>query len=447
MEKLEITAVDVRGFKRIDALRVETSGHRNLLLVAGKNTAGKSSLMDALTAAFGGAGELPPDPVRRGADKAEIVVELEGGRYTITRVIVGRGKDAKTSLRITGPDGDLRSPQTWLTSLVSGRFLDPVRFLTKDAKDQRRELLALVGVDVDGIDVERKRVFDKRTEENKAREAARAQRTGVEDLPPAPQAARSADVVQAEIDQVDAAIVAGEAATREHQRFVDAVQRLEESVAGKVARLEELRAQVAKLEGEVAAERERIDRGHAAVAVAAVKLPNPAAAGDLLIRRTELRAELSRSAAATAHQARAEERDRQIARLDAEVAKRESASKALTAELAAIDQRKVDLLAAAKMPVPELSIGDDGLLLGGVPFAQASQAERLRCALAIAMRQSPRFRDVWVHDGALLDEDGIALVRSIAEELDCRVWLEVVGEREAGAIVIRDGKVAAGGEP
>ena len=67
--KLEITAVDVRSFKRLAEVHVETGAHRNLLLVAGKNTAGKSSLMDALSAAVGGKDALPADPVRHGADK------------------------------------------------------------------------------------------------------------------------------------------------------------------------------------------------------------------------------------------------------------------------------------------------------------------------------------------------------------------------------------------
>ena len=56
--------------------------------------------------------------------------------------------------------------------------------------------------------------------------------------------------------------------------------------------------------------------------------------------------------------------------------------------------------------IPDYATDVKGLLLGGVPFGQASQAERLRCALAIAMRQSPRLRDVWVRDGALLVYSG-----------------------------------------
>ena len=177
-EKLEITAVDARDFKRLSEVRVETGGHRNLLLIAGKNTAGKSSLMDALTVALGGKDALPPDPVRRGADKAVVTVELDGGRYTITRTVTGRGKDLKTSLRVVGPDGVISAPQTWLDGIVAGRFLDPVAFLALPADRQRQALLALVGVDVAAIDAERKRVYDERTAVNRDAKAAAARRAG-----------------------------------------------------------------------------------------------------------------------------------------------------------------------------------------------------------------------------------------------------------------------------
>src|SRR5690349_20819109 len=43
----------------------------------------------------------------------------------------------------------------------------------------------------------------------------------------------------------------------------------------------------------------------------------------------------------------------------------------LTAVLAKIDERKAEILAAAKLPVEGLAIGDDGIELAGVPFAQA----------------------------------------------------------------------------
>ncbi len=79
-DKLEIATVDARNFQRLDNVHIDTAADRNLLLIAGKNAAGKSSLMDVLAVALGGNDELPADPVRHGADKAEIVVELAGGR-------------------------------------------------------------------------------------------------------------------------------------------------------------------------------------------------------------------------------------------------------------------------------------------------------------------------------------------------------------------------------
>ena len=58
MNTLEITAVDVRNYKRIRELRIDAAADRHLLLIAGNNAAGKSSLMDALSAALGGKDEI-----------------------------------------------------------------------------------------------------------------------------------------------------------------------------------------------------------------------------------------------------------------------------------------------------------------------------------------------------------------------------------------------------
>ena len=76
-----ITAVDVRNFKRLDQVRIEPDADSHLLLIAGNNAQGKSSLLDALTVAFGGGRELPPDPIRHGKSSATIDVQLDGGTY------------------------------------------------------------------------------------------------------------------------------------------------------------------------------------------------------------------------------------------------------------------------------------------------------------------------------------------------------------------------------
>jgi hypothetical protein len=48
---------------------------------------------------------------------------------------------------------------------------------------------------------------------------------------------------------------------------------------------------------------------------------------------------------------------------------------------------------------------------------------------------------VWVRDAALLDEESLELVATQAAAAEKRVWLERVGARDPGVIVIHDGEV------
>ncbi len=72
---------------------------------------------------------------------------------------------------------------------------------------------------------------------------------------------------------------------------------------------------------------------------------------------------------------------------------------------------------------------------------QASDAERLRVALALAIAASPGLNDVWIRDGALLDDDSLELVAKHAIAAGKRIWIERVGTKDPGVIVIKDGQV------
>ena len=106
-----------------------------------------------------------------------------------------------------------------------------------------------------------------------------------------------------------------------------------------------------------------------------------------------------------------------------------------------LDREKADALSAADMPIAGLEIGDEHLVYNGAPFEQAADSEQLQAALAIACALSPEVRDVWIRDGALLDDDSLEAVRRFAEKTDHRVWIERVGEDDAGAVIIEEGQV------
>jgi len=113
----------------------------------------------------------------------------------------------------------------------------------------------------------------------------------------------------------------------------------------------------------------------------------------------------------------------------------------LTRKIAEIDRRKDEALQSAVMPAPGLTITEAGIDLNGHPFTQASQAERLRVALAIAAAADPTVRVAVIRDASLFDDDSLAAIAEWATANDYQVFLEVVGD--AGGVVIEDGAVKA----
>ena len=136
-------------------------------------------------------------------------------------------------------------------------------------------------------------------------------------------------------------------------------------------------------------------------------------------------------------------KNREGATLRAELDTEKRAVAEVETEVRELDEERRQRIAAAKLPVPGLTLGDDGVNLNGVPFEQASQAEQLRASLAIGIASNPELRLMLIRDGSLLDEDGLRLVAEMAESADVQVLLEKVGTDGTGAVLIEDGEVAS----
>jgi len=434
-----ITCLEITDYKRVRKVAITPDADRSVILIGGKNGAGKSSTLDALTAAFGGARALAADPVRHGAGEAAIYVELDGGRLTIDRTIA---LDGKTQLEVRDAEGVVRAPQAVLDKLVGARFLDPLAFLQLAAKDQRAQLMKLIkdAERIDALNEKRERAFDRRRELGRDLGKAEGELARLPEVPvPSPIAVgtltellraiaeqqRVGDGLHNQVTKLETLVLVERAdADAGKQR----VERLERELEQARAELPAKERVAADREAELAAARERL------AAAAAAWL-------ELAPRREQLDADL----------ARATEHNRAVFAAEAQMTRRSEASAAvdklkgdvaeLAKALATIDQRKAAILAAAKLPVDGLTIDDDGLVLHGVPFAQASGAERLRVALALAIAASPGLNDVWIRDGALLDDDSLELVAKHAAAAGKRIWIERVGERDPGVIVIQDGQV------
>lgn len=494
---MRITSLFVRNFKRIKSLKIDAD--RGIIILGGKNGAGKSSVLDALTTALMGGAAIPVDPIRHGAESGEVEVTIDG--FTVKRTFT-RNKEGKLggTLTIRTADGmSPSSPQAWLNAKIGDLSCDPLAFMSATPEKQAERLRKITGVDVSALDARRKAAYDARAELGRdgKREAAALDLMPI--YPDAPKEPVQPEYVQAtliepvlvEAEQVSAAallpeIAAAEATERAvlqaeqvlatQDRGIESAERAANAAS---MRVQELIRQLEAAQFESSEADRRLSEARATRAPWAEALENARAAvvpsAPLKARIATIEAE-NKAARDRAAEANAAERRRvadvnaeaqrvaqvanQIARAGADEAnskfiamgRRKTKEEEVaglradyakkTAEIEAIDAEKAAMLAAATFPVPGLSFGaDGGVTFQGVPLAQASGAERIRVSMAVALAANPQVRVVLIRDASLLDEDSMADVVALAEAANAQVWLERVGTADPEAVVIVDGGI------
>ena len=411
---MKVIRLSASNVLRLKAVEVEPAG--TVQIVAGKNGAGKSSLLNALYLALAGgqASREIAKPVREGEEWAEVQLDL--GSLIVTRTWDDKGK---TTLTVKAADGgNYKSPQTLLDQLIGKLSFDPLAFTRLSAREQREALLDLLGLDFTEADAERQRLYDLRTDTGR-----RAHAFG--EVPKLPKGAPIDEVSASSIlDRIRAASDLESKA----RSFDRQIQEREQRIELTLSRLEDLRSQIASLEDEATGHKDSI----AQLTDARNGLPEPEDGAAL---QAELAQVEDRNKAARDNRRILEAAEQQNA-LQEEYA-------AFGRQIEGLDRAKADAIAAAEMPVAGLGFDESGVTFGGVPFGQASSAEQIRVSLAMAMALNPTLRVIRIMDGSLLDADSMAAIRAAAEEHDVQVWIEVVGDGDGdpATIVIDDGEI------
>ena len=422
---MKIVRLEAENFKRLVAVNINPDG--TVCQITGRNGQGKSSVLDAIQAAFGGAKLSPEQPIRNGAAGAKIVVDTDEIR--VTRKWTAKGD----SLVVESKEG-LRfpSPQAMLDKLNSNLAFDPLAFSRMPAKQQAEMLRELTGLDTSALDEERSRVFVTRTGINGEVKRLRTQADAivVPECPDDP------------ADEIDLEEVASKKTAAVMQRAENSVKRQKFAVSQAtlrraIAEREMLRKTLEEAE-EAAMQAERLAE---ALEKECEGLVDP--------DTTAIDAEI---AAAKRHNLQVRAIRQQIdecakyhdekTRLTHRLNEQEQRAAELTKRLEEIDAEKAKMLAAAKMPVEGMTIQGDRVCINGVPFSQASSAEQIRVGLAMGAALNPKLRVVLIRDGSLLDDKSMALVGKWAEANDMQVIVERVANDGAVGIVIEDGQVA-----
>lgn len=381
----KITIATLTNFQKVSYARIEPSG--NLIVLAGKNGAGKTGTIDGLETTFTGHnGRNIKRPIKDGHGKASIDIALSDGS-TLTRGYTPSG----TTLKGKDAAGN-KFGQKEIDARLSSLGIDGRKFISMGEKDQLKALLSIVDLPFvpAELDAERKALEAKRLlvgQQGKAIGEVAAD-------PSLPTEEVSLNELLGRHRAAQESITRRSNKTREAQHWKSEAERLRQELSEAERKAVEAEEDLNEL---------------------------PLGEDPVWLQEQIDGAETSNAAIrANAHA---------TTQAALKVALREQ-YEALTEEIKAIDRRKADGLAQAEMPIEGLDFDDEGVLYQKVPFSRASGREQLIVSCAMIMATNPEIRVIVVRDGNVLDLEGLQILQDMAEATDFQVFIEIVREEK-----------------
>lgn len=435
---MHIVGMIAENYKRIRVVEITPKGR--VVQITGKNGQGKTSVLDAIWAALVGGRAIPEKPVRKGAEKAKIRLNL--GDFTVTRTIAPTGTHTLTVENAKGVK--VASPQAILDELLGTLTFDPLAFIGMKPKNQVEMLrqVAKLDIDIDAMNLASKTDYDTRTVIN--READRLA------------AEIGAIVVQAglpseKLDEktiLEKLTTAGEHNQKANDMFLrkqGLLQRLEEARRSKQVagdRLEAQKATVAELEKKLkTAKKELKDLEDGQVefdtTIDAAQKVYDEAPESTQVDVAELTQQLQTAQLTNREidkwaKRKALEEKLQAQRREADV---------LTRAIERREEEKRTALANAKLPVEGLAFNENEATYNGIPIEQLGEAEQIRVSTSIAMAANPQLRILRILHGEALDDDSMKVLAEMAEANDFQIWMAKVDSSGKVGIVMEDGQV------
>lgn len=401
---LRVVRLEAKNFQKLRAIEIEPKS--NMIMIKGKNGAGKSTVINAIWAAMGGKGASPEQPIKDGEKKGSVTLDLGP-------IIIEKSWSTKSgeSLSIKSKEGEpIKKPQTLLDEFVGKTTIDPGNFLLLDNKKQTEVLKKVLGLNFEELESEKSKLYNERTDKNKEAKRLRAHADSIEGDPDGPKEETSIEEIATKYNKG----VETNAKRNSLNLDIEAHHKRRDKIAEEIERLNSESLDLLKKTNLAEDEFKEL----LPVDIEAIKTTMET------LEDTNKKARNNALKDKTLKEARETE-------IEAED---------LDEKIKAIDEKKDKAIQEAKFPVDGLAFGEDGLELNGVPFAQASQAERLTAAFAIACRANPHLKILAIKDGSLFDSESRTKLRELAEKEDVDLWLEIVTDAGDGSLEIVEGE-------
>ena len=430
VSKAKITGLKLENVKRIKLVEIQPA-ENGLTIIGGNNGEGKTSVLDGIAYALGGE-SFRPSALTNGDGNAYIRVDI--GDYTVER----KGKNAE--LRITDRNG-MKGGQKMLNEIVGKFALDLSKFMNANDQEKTKLLLKMfpeLETMLDEYKRESEQLRGKRTDINRDIVRMQAQY----DMMPC-----HSDVPETEIQVSD--LIEQLNAESQKEKDLEEKRRNAEAISGNLKAMEEqynsmtdtlesLRSQIKTLEANIQANVTSAKQMLEQKRILAEEIENAPAS-----RRAEITEQINHASAI--NDKILQNRNRKSALANLEALRKESET--LTSNIDEIESRRKATLQKANLPLPELSITDEGeLLYHNQKWDCMSGAERLKVATAICMEAKPECGFVLIDgleamDGKTLDE----FSRFLAEK-NMQGIGTIVGENERATIILEDGRVKDAGK-
>lgn len=429
----KIIRLTAENVKRINAVEITPDG--NLIVIAGKNGQGKTSVLDSIMYALAGAGSLPQKPVKRGEYKA--VIELDLGDLLVKRTFTATGG---TSLTVTTKEGvKLTSPQAVLDALVGKLSFDPLAFAQHTPGQRTETLRQLVGLDFSKQEAEKQKLYDERTGVNREVKTLESRLISMPKHLEVPDAEVSTASILDEQRKAAEHNAGNETKRRGAGIAATAARSAGERVGVQVGMCDETRNEIIRLQAKLAQQDAVLKQCHDQ-SRQALESADQLKSDVSKLMDMDLGPFVKRLSEVEASNAKVRQ-NKQHADIVVQTTQKQKASSDLTEKIEAIDKAKRESIADAKFPVDGLSISEDTgeVLFRNLPFDQASTAEQLRVSVAIGLALNSKLRVLLVRRGSDLDEGSLKMVADMASKADAQVWLEKVSEDGAVSVIIEDG--------
>lgn len=365
---LKINQLEIENVKRIKAVKIRPSDN-GLTVIGGNNNQGKTSVLDAIAWALGGNRFKPSEAMREGSMiPPNLHIVMSNGL-----VVERKGKNS--TLKVTDPNGQ-KAGQQLLDEFVSQLALDLPKFMEASGQEKAQTLLKILGIgeQLTILEQEEKELYNERLAIGRIadqKEKYAKEQPFYTDVP--------RELVSAsELIKEQQSILARNGENQRKRDMLNDITINKHRVFDEIQRVDKqieiLQNQKAQLVKEYD---QRVEDEKTAMKTVMELQDESTAELEANISNIE---EINRKVRANLDKEKAED--------DALMYRNQYAE--LTRKIDDARERKLKLLDAAELPLPELSIREGELVYKGQKWDNMSGSERLMVSTAIVRKLNPK---------------------------------------------------------